>query len=187
MKRRDYLKTSAAVAGYTLIFGGVAATIKACKVEPTLDWSPVYLTTVEALLISDISERIIPKTDTPGAKDAMVDRFIDANIADNFTPEQKGLFRKALVAFDEKAKASFSNKFIDLKPEEQDEVLQAMSDEAKNHEGDVPHIFNVLKDMTVFGFFTSKVGAMACLKYDPIPGDYQGCIDYSEVNGVWAF
>lgn len=186
MKRRDYLKTSVAVAGYTLLFGGAVATIKACKVEPTLDWTPDYLTTDEALLVSDISERIIPKTDTPGAREALVDRFIDANIADNFTPEQQNLFRIALVAFDEKAEASYSRKFIDLQPEIQDEVLQSMADEAKGHKGDLPHIFTVLKDMTVFGFFTSQVGAMACLKYDPIPGDYQGCIDYSEVNGLWA-
>jgi len=187
MKRREYLKTSAAVAGYTLLFGGAVASIKACKVDPTLNWTPAFLTTEEALLVSDISERIIPKTDTPGAKDAMVDRFVDVNIADNFTSEQQELFRSDLVAFDEKAKSGYNNKFIDLKPEEQDQVLQLLADQAKELKGDRAHIFNVLKDMTVFGFFTSKVGAMACLKYDAIPGDYQGCIDYSEVNGVWAF
>ncbi len=186
MNRRDYIKTSGAIAGYTLFFGGVAATINACKVEPTLDWIPAYFTKEEALLVSDVVERIIPKTDTPGAREALVDRYIDANVSDNFTAEQQQLFREALASFDEISKKDFSKRFIKLVETEQNKVLESMSVEAKDHNGDYPHIFQVMKEMTVFGFFTSEIGAKSCLKYDPIPGDYIGCIDYSEVNGVWA-
>ena len=84
------------------------------------------------------------------------------------------------------SESDFSKKFVDLTNKEQDEVLNKLSAEAKDHEGDYPHIFDVIRDMTVYGFFTSETGAKSCLIYDPIPGDHQGCIDYSEVNGVWA-
>ena len=186
MERRQALKTTASIAGYTFIFGGLTTTIHACKSEPDLDWQPVFFTNSEAKLIVEISERIIPKTDTPGAKDALVDRFIDENIDKNFTIEQQAMFIKALEVFDDKAKSSFKMTFVDLTDEQKDTILEELSLEAKNHEGDTPHIFDVIKEMTVFGFFTSEIGAKECLVYDPIPSEFIGCIDYSEVNGTWA-
>ena len=186
MNRRDYLKVSATAAAYTLIFGGVATTIHACKADESLDWTPKFFTKDEALLMADVVECIIPKTDTPGAKEALVDRFIDSNIANNFTEDLQVLFREGLTLFDEKSKADFKKKFVDLSTEDQNSVMQSMVDESQNHEGEYPHIFNAVRDLTVYGFFTSEVGAKSCLIYDPIPGDYIGCIDYSEINGVWA-
>jgi hypothetical protein len=187
MKRREALKSTIGIVGYGLFFGGVTATIHSCKVDTGIDWNPSYLTVDEAKLVADIAERIIPRTDTPGAKDAYVDRFIDENITLNFTEEQKVQFREALVSFDEKASKSFKKNFIKLEGTQQDEVLNQLYQESENHTGENPHIFDVIKKMTVFGYFTSEVGAKQSLVYDAIPGTYKGCIDYSEVNGVWAF
>ena len=76
--------------------------------------------------------------------------------------------------------------FVDITDEQKDSLLQDLAKEARDHSGESPHIFTVIREMTVFGYFTSEVGAKECLVYDPIPTEYKGCIDYSEVNGTWA-
>ena len=43
-----------------------------------------------------------------------------------------------------------------------------------------------LKNLVVTGYFTSEVGAKQALIFDPVPGPYKGCIDFSEVKGVYA-
>ncbi len=184
MKRREALKASAALAAYTLVFAGVSSSITSCKVDQSLDWTPSFFTDEEAILVGAIVDRIIPETDTPGAKAAKVDRFIDMNIQNNFTVNQQKEFRDKLSSFETTAKEKFNSKFVDLDTDNQDDVLMVLYEEAKSNKGD--HIFDVMKSMTTFGFCTSEVGGKKFLAYDPIPQAYNGCIDYSEVGRNWA-
>ena len=47
--------------------------------------------------------------------------------------------------------------------------------------------FYLLKSTTLLGFFTSEVGATEVLNYDPVPGNYDGCIPLESVGGkTWA-
>ena len=188
MKRREALKTTAAaLAGYTFLFGGTAVTISSCKTDKSTSWVPEFLTQDQFAIVSEVAERIIPKTDTPGAKDALVDRYIDMNVKLNFTEEQQQLFTEALNIFDTKAKEKFSGDYISISDDNKDMILQELYQETQEKDDDdTPHIFDVLKQMTVFGYFTSEVGAKEFLVYDPIPGQYSGCIDVEEVGGVWA-
>ena len=47
--------------------------------------------------------------------------------------------------------------------------------------------FNLMKNMTVLGYFNSEVGATMAANYDKIPGKYEGCIPINKYGGkVWA-
>ncbi len=50
----------------------------------------------------------------------------------------------------------------------------------------VPHYFRMIKQHTMLGFFTSKVGATEVLRYVEVPGKYEGCIDYKKGDRAWA-
>ena len=39
--------------------------------------------------------------------------------------------------------------------------------------------------MTI-GYFTSKPGATITLRYDPVPGDFKGCVPMKEIGRAWA-
>jgi len=43
-----------------------------------------------------------------------------------------------------------------------------------------------LKQLTIWGYFTSEVGATKALRYNPIPGRYDACIDYKPGDKAWA-
>lgn len=190
MKRRSLLKSGIYITGYTFLVGGTLSSITSCRQENTsLDgWQPTFLTSKEAELVADIAEHIIPKTDTPGAKEALVHQFIDENVQLNLTPEQQRQFREGLKSFDVNANKLFQKNFSALSEDEKIELLKEMDTEANaNDKTNEPPIFSVLKDMTIFGYCTSEVGAKEFLIFDQIPGAYQGCIDYAEVGGTWAF
>jgi hypothetical protein len=184
MDRREALKTSSLLLGYSISFGTVAAVMNGCKAETVLNWTPVNLDKDQAILVSEISELIIPKTKTPGAKDAMVDRFIDA-ILDCYPMERKQEYLASLSSFDEKSMASFNKPFVQCNPDQKKDIMDQMVEESQVTKG--WHIFNRIKEWTVVGYCTSEIGATQHLVWDPVPGGhYQGCIPLSEIGGTSA-
>ena len=63
--------------------------------------------------------------------------------------------------------------------------LEDVVPEHADSEEALPHYFTMMKQLTLFGFFTSEVGATEVLRYEAVPGSYEGCAPY---NGepAWA-
>lgn len=181
MKRRTIIKSSAVVLGYGLSAGTIASLISGCKAETGDGWQGDVLNKKQADILADVTERIIPRTDTPGANDALVHRTIDQFMRDNVSEEDAGAFANGLMRFDEVARDVHGKRFTSLTDEQQDEVLNAVADE-----GGDENIFEAVKALTIPAFFTSEIGAKEVLKFDPIPGGWQACIPLSEVGGTWA-
>ncbi|TJZ89838.1 gluconate 2-dehydrogenase subunit 3 family protein [Paracoccus gahaiensis] len=47
------------------------------------------------------------------------------------------------------------------------------------------HWFTPIQQLVLFGFFTSEVGATQVLRYEPVPGEYIGDLDY-DGGPAWA-
>ncbi|MBK9257542.1 MAG: gluconate 2-dehydrogenase subunit 3 family protein [Saprospiraceae bacterium] len=190
MDRREALKATSLILGYTLTAGTTAAILHGCKAESSSDWTPEILSQQESTLLAEVCESILPATDTPGAKDALCHRYIDNYFSRLRSEDDQKEFKDGLKIFDEKSKAKYSKAFLALNSNEREEILKALSEDAQNHvkedHGGKPHIFRTIKELTVAGYCTSEIGAKNLLKYDPVPGPYQGCIDYASVGGVWA-
>ncbi|MEP6682540.1 MAG: gluconate 2-dehydrogenase subunit 3 family protein [Parafilimonas sp.] len=56
----------------------------------------------------------------------------------------------------------------------------------KRDKADDPHYFGMIKQLTLWGFFTSKPGATQALRYIAVPGKYEGCIPYNKGDKAWA-
>lgn len=46
------------------------------------------------------------------------------------------------------------------------------------------HYFTMMKQLTLWGYFTSKEGVMGALRYVPVPGKYEGCVDYKKGDKI---
>ena len=51
---------------------------------------------------------------------------------------------------------------------------------------DEPHYFGMIKQLTLWGYFTSKPGATQALRYIAVPGKYEGIIPYKKGDKAWA-
>lgn len=190
MNRRDAIKNATLLLGGVLSASAISGVMAGCKAEPKgSGWAPKFFTAEEGSTLEAIVDRIIPKTDTPGAKDAGVQNFIDQMMAEFYQEKDKTAFRDGLKAIEVEAKTAHSKSFAALTPEQQDAVLTKFDKEAYDPGRDKdapPHFFRTMKELTIMGFCTSEIGATEFLKYDPVPGSYKGCIPYSEVGAAWA-
>ena len=48
------------------------------------------------------------------------------------------------------------------------------------------HYFTMIKQLTLWGYFSSEIGATQALRYVAIPGKYEGCVPYKKGDKAWA-
>jgi gluconate 2-dehydrogenase gamma chain len=193
MDRREALRRTALLMGGVVSAPAIMGVLKGCTAKPGLDFKPEFLNAGQATVISQISEIIIPRTDTPGAKDAGVPSFIDQMLKEVYSKEDQDRFTSGLTAFNEQARTEYGEDFADLDEEDQTAFVKKAHDEAIKAEKTIkpvptrPFIL-MMKEMTMLGFFTSEPGATQVLQYVPVPGAYKGCVPLSEAgNGkTWA-
>lgn len=187
LNRRD------AIRGLALTIGaasaGLAGPVVAAAPPPPLTWTPTALTSDQARLVDVVAELIMPATDTPGARQAGVPQFIDRALADYCDKAQADLLRTGLDRMDADARAAHGDVFVALTPQQQVELLTVYDREAstvRNQTSAQSHFFPALEDLVTIGYFTSEPGATVALRYDPVPGEYHGCVPLSELGRAWA-
>lgn len=150
-----------------------------------------FFTTDEISFLDEVAETIIPKTNTPGAKEAQVGAFMDVMVRDCYTKDDQKIFKEGIDKIKKLSKERFNKKFIDLQPEQRTELLTAVDNDQKeyhkNKKDDQPnHYFRMMRELTLLGFFTSEPGATKALRYVAIPGKYEACISYTKGEKAWA-
>ncbi len=105
----------------------------------------------------------------------------------DMTSQQRTEF---LIALDKEAKdhdkeiADRASKMTD--EEKHQRKLDLDAGTYKRDPKDDPHYFGMMKQLTLWGYFTSKPGATQALRYVAVPGSYQGCIPYKKGDKAWA-
>jgi len=106
-----------------------------------------------------LSELIIPQTDTPGAKAAKVNEFVDLVLSDASESDRKQ-FLKGLAWMDARSQELFGTDFVSASPEQQTALLTILaSPKNKAFEDQVGiDFFNAIKGLTITGYYTSEIG-----------------------------
>jgi len=137
------------------------------------------LTPVHAAIAGAVADRILPRTDTPGAADVGVPAFIDLLYAEFMTAEERKMLADGLNDVDAAAKAAHGGAFTTLTPDRQDALLRTI---ARAEEGKPQGFFRLIRSATILGYFTSEPVGRNVLHYDPVPGRYEGCIPIDQVG-----
>ena len=120
-----------------------------------------------------LSELIIPETNTPGAKAARVNEFIDTFLTS--VPQfKKDEFLEGLRWIDARSRELFKVDFVTANPEQQNELLTRVSVPHSMEDPAGVNFFNQAKSFTVFGYYTSKIGLEQELKFEGWI-EYKGC------------
>ncbi|MEL6924318.1 MAG: gluconate 2-dehydrogenase subunit 3 family protein [Bacteroidota bacterium] len=196
MNRRDAIKKSALLGGTAVFSASLLTLMQACKETPRLDWTPQLLSTEEAHLVSALVDTILPKTDTPGGLDVKVDMVIDLLWQKGLDDTGQQKMKSALAAFDATCVEKFGNPFAQMTAEDRKTILQ--EEEAKAPKfgkgvwglgvGPQPDVgfYRSFKSLAVMAYCTSEEVGKNVLKYEPVPGPFQGCIPFSEVGKVYS-
>jgi hypothetical protein len=81
----------------------------------------------------------------------------------------------------------YNHPFRELVPSEKKDLLSGLDRDAPDIEGEeIPHYFSMMKQLTIWGYFTSEPGATRALRYNPVPGRYLACIPYKVGDKAWA-
>ncbi|MCW5909631.1 MAG: gluconate 2-dehydrogenase subunit 3 family protein [Cyclobacteriaceae bacterium] len=199
MDRREAIQKASLILGYAITGPTLAGVLSGCKATPEAGFKSVFFSNEQGVLIETLAEIIIPKTNTPGAKEAGVPQFIDTLIANVYSKEQQEKFVADVVAFDAGAKETFGVAFVGCTPEEQVQYFEthytkAISEATEGGPtgwwnagsgGDKPFVLKV-KELVLVGYFTSEPGATQALQYNPVPGPFKGCVPFAEVGKAWA-
>jgi hypothetical protein len=137
-------------------------------------------------------DQIIPETDTPGAKGARVNEFIDVILTEWANDEERRNFLSGLADVDNQSNTLFAKNFSATFPQQQVALLRSMDEAAavaRTHPKDRPpfweqagrntqlqdDFFTVFKKLTLHGYYTSEIGFTQELKLQIIPGAQHGC------------
>jgi len=149
--------------------------------------SPHQNDTVVAMI-----DQIIPATDTPGAKGARVNEFIDVILTEWADNEERQNFLNGLAGVEKRSNELFGKNFVDASPAQQFTLLSAMDEsiathpaQRRHHGNTIPEdrdkqlrgdFFTIFKGITLHGYYSSEIGFTQELKLEIIPGAHHGCV-----------
>ncbi|MEO5650859.1 MAG: gluconate 2-dehydrogenase subunit 3 family protein [Ginsengibacter sp.] len=153
---------------------------------------------------------------SPGAKAAKIGEFMKVYVTDCYNAADRETFIEGISSFKKLSKKKYGNEFLKLTVSQKQSLLKALEKEAQEHamakhkrrsasgNGDAiqtgkaefddknkmkensDHYFTMIKNITLFGYFTSEPGATKALRYIQTPGYFAGDIPYKKGDKSWA-
>jgi Gluconate 2-dehydrogenase subunit 3 len=197
MERRDALRLLLAGAVIPAIPRDTLAFFELAHRQIAAGYALRTLNVHQNATVAAMVDLIIPETDTPGAKAARVNEFIDLILTEWATEEERRNFLEGVENVDLRGRAVFAKTFMDCEEAQQEEILRELDQAfAVEREEIVPrrptresknkqlqgNFFGVLKRLTIYGYYTSEIGITQELQEAIIPGAYDGCIPLKQAK-----
>ncbi|MEO8821578.1 MAG: gluconate 2-dehydrogenase subunit 3 family protein [Ginsengibacter sp.] len=207
MKRRRFLTSVAIILPAAMV--STELFFSSCN----RDIKEEYFSEENIKLLDEIGETIIPATSSsPGAKAAKIGAFMKIYVTDCYTPDEQNIFWEGINKIKKLSKSKHGNEFPGLTISQKQDILRSLENEPNDSKntnkvttatGDAvqtgkeqeikntvnvnaPRFYPMLKELVLFGFFTSEPGATKAARYIQTPGSYQGDVPYKKGDKVWA-
>jgi len=186
MDRRQALRLLASAATLPLLSREAFSLLRAVHQQLPEQSALKTLNPHQNEMVTTIAEIIIPQTDTPGAKAARVNEFIDLILTEWYDAEEKSIFLDGLADVDARARDLVGKDFVAIAEKQQVELLQALDDEVaalraetnmrrRRNRPPERNFFFMIKQLTLVGYYTSQIGFEQELHAEIIPSRHAGC------------
>ena len=210
MNRRELLRLVALATGGVVIGGEFL--LSGCN-NPSAGSSMTF-TESDIALLDEVAETIFPKTNTPGAKEAKVGEYMTVMVNDCYDEADKKTFHEGMDKLNAACKEMHHTTFMNSNAKERTDLLTVLDKEAKEYnktkndfdkaqnekekaefakgnksfvkEKMPSHYFTMMKQLTITGYFTSKVGRIGATRYEPVPGKFIGDLDYKKGDKIFT-
>lgn len=182
MERRKALFLTTSILGSALI--GSELFLSGCTGKKA---ETQHLSASDINFLDEVGETILPETErSPGAKATNIGRFMNTIVADCYAEKEQRIFKAGIAELKRMSKSAYGTGFMALVPGQKHELLAKLDrDVRKLPITEDPHFFRMMKELTIWGYFTSEPGATKALRYNPIPGRFEGCIPYKNGDKAW--
>lgn len=184
LQRREVLRRAAWLLGGAVSAPAALAILQGCSAKDApavADWTPKFFQGDEAKVVTAIADIIIPKTDTSGALDANVPAFIDTMMADVYAKDAQDRFRAGCAEFEAATRAAGKAFLEQDRAAQTATVKQALEAAVAADQQPRPFIM-MARELTLLGFYTSRVGITENMEYQAVPTAYHGCVPISQMK-----
>ncbi|MFI5130224.1 MAG: gluconate 2-dehydrogenase subunit 3 family protein [Chitinophagales bacterium] len=210
MDRRELLKLIALATGTAFVGGEFF--LSGCtnpEAGPSVEFSQD-----DVAYLDEVGETILPKTNSPGAKEAKIGAFMTIMVNDCYSAADQKAFHAGLQQLNDECKKMHDVTFMKATPEQRKSLLIKLDGDAKEYAKKKPdfdaqqvkkqkeehekgntgfekerwtaHYFSMMKQLTISGYYTSKEGRMGSMRYTPVPGKYDGDLNYKKGDKAFA-
>lgn len=189
MQRREALRLMGAASVFSVLSSDLFAATLEAQLAANKAGTLLTLSPTQNEIVVAMTDVMIPATDTPGAKAAKVNEFIDLILTEWATEEEKKIFLEGLAEADRKANALFGHGFAAASTKEQAAIVEEFDEELATSRNEVlPEqvrsweltlllpFFAQMRRLTLVGYYTSPIGQEQELKVEIIPGALHGCV-----------
>ncbi len=186
LDRRDMFKGLLAISGAgALAACGAANAPNEGAAEPAEGDAAGFFNAAEMAQIAVLADTIIPATETGGAVAAGVPDTLQSLATDWGDDGFRTYWRDGLKALISKLESGEGTSFTEASPEERQSILSAYDAGVFDGETD-DGFYRDFKGTVVQAYYMSEIGASEELAYEPVPGDFIGCVELSDYPKTWA-
>ena len=139
----------------------------------------------EMAILRVVCDVVMPQTDTPSATEVDVHGFVDNQLKHCYSEADQGTAVGVLRRLDEEASVRGETPFTQIQPDQQLAMLQDLEATRNGFSHQDREHFKALKELLVFGYYTSEAGATRALRYDPYPGGFRGKVSLGRDDRTW--
>jgi len=183
--RKEAIKRAGLLLGGVVFAPNILGVLNGCTATPG-DWTPTLFSNDQARIVTALADVILPADETPAASELGVPEFIETMVAEVYSEVQQREFLEGLDKFADDYRADIQSEFTDGGDTEKYDFTYHQNRLAVEEDPTSNPFFLSFKELTLLGYFTSEVGATEVLRYEAVPGIYEGCVPYEDVGKTWA-
>jgi len=183
--RKEAIKRAGLLLGGVMFAPNILGVLNGCTASPG-DWTPTLFSNDQARIVTALADVILPADDSPSASDLGVPKFIETMVNEVYSEVQQREFLEGLDKFADDYRADIQSEFAVGNDTDKYDFTYYQNRLAVEEDPARNPFFLSFKELTLLGYFTTEVGASEVLRYQAVPGTYEGCIPYDEVGKTWA-
>jgi gluconate 2-dehydrogenase gamma chain len=170
--------------GAVVLLGGAAALSRFTRKAPGESKVAGPAMSAERFaLLEQITEVMIPTTDTPGAIAAGVPAFIRQMMEQWASSASRTDISNVLEGLEKHAWEKFGASFVELPPERRHAVVRGFDEDRVGRQEPA---YAKFKYLVLLGYYLSEAGATQELRYELIPGAWRACVPFTEIGRATA-
>jgi hypothetical protein len=144
-------------------------------------WKNISLTGEQEDMLADLAETVIPRTDTPGAKDISAHLFAMTMLDDCYDRAAQAKFMNGLAQFEALARDRYSHSFVDCSLAQKQELVGSI-EKGSGVSTDVWSFYQTMKKLTIQSFVSSSFFLTKVHVYEMVPSRFHGCVPVGKAN-----